>query len=379
MRKLRVGIWLEEGYVANAGGGFSYFSYMIDLIKTYSFEHAEIIFLGKEKKAIENTIHKNYFFIEKYRIKTIKNLFSKKIYNTRFSEEASRVVDVIYYLVPSEGVPHIEHIPFIYTLWDLGHITTYPFPEIISTDYPFEKRKLHHEISLPKALMIIAESETGKKQLLQHIPTCENKIRVIPMPPSPFVYSKSPPSKPVAISSETYFIHYPAQFWAHKNHYNLIIAFKNILQKHPNLKLVLTGSDKGNKKYISDLWRETGIAEAIIDLGFISADEMKWLYLNSAGLVMPTFLGPTNIPVLDAKILGCPVACSDLTGHREQIGEYGIYFNPAKPEEIEYAVLEMLTRGKSPTETEVKFNDDSILQELDKCFFDIARIRFCWQ
>jgi glycosyltransferase involved in cell wall biosynthesis len=276
-------------------------------------------------------------------------------------------------------VPYIDDIPFIYTLWDLGHLTTYPFPEITSTDYPFEKRKTHHDISLPKALMIIVESETGKKQLLQHIPLYENKIRVISMPPSPFVNDKMLPSKPAGISSETYFIHYPAQFWAHKNHYNLIIAFKNILQDYPNLKLVLTGSDKGNKKYLMDLWIEMGIANAIIDLGFITNEEMKWLYLNSAGLVMPTFLGPTNIPVIDAKLLGCPVACSDLPGHREQIGDYGIYFNPEKSEDIQNAVVKMLDQGKSVADPNIYFDRLSILEQLDQCFLDLSKIRFCWE
>ena len=34
---------------------------------------------------------------------------------------------------------------------------------------------------------------------------------------------------------------------------------------------------------------------------------------------MPTFFGPTNIPVLEAWALGCPVLTSDIRGIREQV------------------------------------------------------------
>ncbi|MEZ4879119.1 MAG: glycosyltransferase [Chitinophagales bacterium] len=85
------------------------------------------------------------------------------------------------------------------------------------------------------------------------------------------------------------FIHYPAQFWSHKNHYNLLLAFKVII-KYPNLKLILTGSNKGNKAYIINLINHLDLSQKVIDLGFISREELKWLYLNSFGLVMPTFL-----------------------------------------------------------------------------------------
>src|SRR5207253_1351991 len=42
------------------------------------------------------------------------------------------------------------------------------------------------------------------------------------------------------------FLFYPAQFWAHKNHVNLLHALRLLHDEHSlELRLVLTGSDQG--------------------------------------------------------------------------------------------------------------------------------------
>jgi len=40
------------------------------------------------------------------------------------------------------------------------------------------------------------------------------------------------------------FFFYPAQFWAHKNHFGLVSAFARFLKSNPDYKLVLSGTDK---------------------------------------------------------------------------------------------------------------------------------------
>jgi glycosyltransferase involved in cell wall biosynthesis len=176
------------------------------------------------------------------------------------------------------------------------------------------------------------------------------------------------------------FIHYPAQFWAHKNHYNLLVAFRNVLNEFPDLKLIFTGSDKGNKNYITSLIKEMKLNNSVIDLGFVSNEELKWLYLNSSGLVMPTLLGPTNMPLLEAAELNCPVACSNFPGHIEQLGDYGYYFNPESPEEIAQVLVKMLNENKDQKIKKYvsKFNISETIKQIDKSFSEIKQIRFTW-
>ena len=63
---------------------------------------------------------------------------------------------------------------------------------------------------------------------------------------------------------------------------------------------------------------------------------------------MPTLLGPTNMPLLEAACLDCPVICSDLEGHREMLGDYALYFNPYSPEDISFTLGSFLsTKAKN--------------------------------
>jgi glycosyltransferase involved in cell wall biosynthesis len=61
---------------------------------------------------------------------------------------------------------------------------------------------------------------------------------------------------------------------------------------------------------------------------------------------MPTFLGPTNMPLLEAQTLGAPVICSDFEGHREICAHGAEYVDPSNAEEIRTAMKSMLNVEK---------------------------------
>jgi glycosyltransferase involved in cell wall biosynthesis len=53
---------------------------------------------------------------------------------------------------------------------------------------------------------------------------------------------------------------------------------------------------------------------------------------------MPTFFGPTNIPILEAWALDCPVITSDIRGVREQAGDAALLVDPTSPEALADAI-----------------------------------------
>jgi glycosyltransferase involved in cell wall biosynthesis len=397
MRKLRVGVWLYEDIKPEEGGWYSYYSQLINKIGEYTFKDAEIVFLSDSAAAYRGKVI-NVHVIErdlkkKFRIYRMllkccnffdfghvrfKNLLKKKIRDDerRLHRELYAVADVIYYPVQRCNFPFF---PYIYTQWDWGHISMFAFPEV-SMNNRFESRKKWHDNIVQKALFVFTESNTGKQEAIRYLNLNADRIKVVPLFPSSIVDKKITPVKPESIGENLFFIHYPAQYWAHKNHYNLIIAFKEIVKEFPHLKLILTGSDKGNKSYILSLIKELLLTSNVLDLGFVKLEELKWIYLNSQGLVMPTFLGPTNMPLLEAAELQCPVACSHLKGHVEQLAEYGYYFNPLKPEEIAAAVRLMISdkqKGIMKKYTSI-FNIDNTMKAIDEAFSEIRDIRFCW-
>jgi glycosyltransferase involved in cell wall biosynthesis len=397
MRKLRVGVWIYDNYKPEMGGGFGYYNQLINALGNYNFKDAEIVFISYSNTIVDFPFN-NYYSIKtkKYDynplslkqrlINKVANKFGIRIFGITdkaylenqddLKKELYQIIDVLYYLQPT---CELHNFPYIYTLWDLGHLSSYAFPEVTMNNC-FEYRKSHHELYPYKAIKIFSESETGKNDIVKYLSINEERIDVIPIFPSEIVHDNCNSKKPIQMEEDDFFIHYPAQFWAHKNHYSLVIAFKQISIIYPNLKLVFTGADKGNKSYILRLIKELNIKDNVIYLGFIDIEELKWLYLNSQGLVMPTFLGPTNMPLLEAAELGCPVACSDLEGHKEQLGNYGYYFNPQNTNSISSSIKEMIEDNKKGIikEYNSKFNIENALIQIDKSFSEVKNIRFCW-
>ena len=60
----------------------------------------------------------------------------------------------------------------------------------------------------------------------------------------------------------------------------------------------------------------------------LTEEEIASFYKHALALVMPSYLGPTNIPLIEAREFNCPVLCSDLDGHKEILGSEAIYFPP---------------------------------------------------
>ncbi len=61
---------------------------------------------------------------------------------------------------------------------------------------------------------------------------------------------------------------------------------------------------------------------------------MAGLYAGATALIMPTFFGPTNIPVLEAWSFSCPVLTSDIRGIREQAGDAAVLVDPRSVDAI---------------------------------------------
>ncbi len=70
---------------------------------------------------------------------------------------------------------------------------------------------------------------------------------------------------------------------------------------------------------------------------------MGAVYAGAAALVMPTFHGPTNIPVLEAWVYGCPVITSNVRGIRDQAGDAAVLVDPSSVDEIAEGIRKLWT------------------------------------
>ena len=65
---------------------------------------------------------------------------------------------------------------------------------------------------------------------------------------------------------------------------------------------------------------------------------MRYIYKKSFATAFVSFLGPTNIPPLEAISLNSPLICSNVYGMKEQMQNTAIYVDPKNPIEIYKAI-----------------------------------------
>lgn len=386
MKPFKIGIWIDEHIYPNLGGAVSYTQKLINGIDAKKFnDQLEIIFVGFnldkkfDKALISIPFKENY--LEKKRNNALHKIFGIKLerkdlprnYAKAISFLKAQDVQLLFYLTPQV---QINNFPYIITNWDLAHKSTFAFPEF-SMNGQFDYREKYFSKILNEALLICCESEQGKLEIENAYAIEPSKIKILPMFAGNIIDDEVSIVKPKWLDDGSSFFLYPAQFWPHKNHYNLILAFKDFLSSHPNFKLVLTGSDKGNLSYINEVIIKNGITSNIIIAGFVDNSILKWLYKNAKGLVFPSFLGPTNMPLLEAQHFGCPIACSNLKGHKALLLNEAIYFEPTAVTSIKKAMDLLAEIDKPKTKLYIKHVANE-LTLLENIFIESKAIRKTW-
>lgn len=396
---MKIGVWLGFELKESAGGAFSYTDRLIQLIDEHPFPKGiEICFVsllggGNFNKQITSLIDfpqslvkliktQNLLYrvvrrlIQRYILwKGIKGLMGRKD------------IKLMYYIHQGECLD--SNFPFIATNWDIGHRSTHSFPEVIWDGKPFEVRENFYRNILPKALMIFCESETGKKEIMQYTNIGEHKIRIFPMFGGSVTMVQLSNDKAHEIlesydlQKHKYFF-YPAQFWAHKNHVGLIKAYAKVLEKYPDFKLVLSGSDKGNKDYIKSIISELGIEKKVVFLGFVPIETLYCMYKHATALVMASHFGPTNMPPIEAMEIGCPVACSDLGGHREILADAASYFDSYDVNSIFGALTDIIENNNryrdliTTQKIDSSYSNRCAMPKLEELLTEVVNIRLNW-
>jgi glycosyltransferase involved in cell wall biosynthesis len=402
----------------SAGGGFNYAMDIISEIDRYNFDPSvRFIFLSfspyKEpylKHVSNKEIFRvpstsafssrylnafsnvyNFFFNGKYRIgRKLNSLARRRLKLSNVKAIKDKNIHLLFYPVQQEAL--YDDIPFVSNNWDLGHLSTYSFPELIAGNQ-YEYRNYWYNTTLRKAFAIFTESEQGKDELRKYLHINPDKIKIVPHFYSAHSFLQDNLDeieflKKNSLMKDQY-LFYPAQFWAHKNHYNLIEGFNQFIgnDTQKNIKLVLTGADQGNLQYVLKLIREKNLENHIQYLGFVSKAEISVLYKNALCLIFPSFLGPSNLPLIEALYHDCLVMCSDLEGHREMCNDAALYFNPEIPADISDTILKMIDKNtqsnlRSARDNWVKsdyYSSQKVMGILEKNFLELRNIRLCWQ
>ena len=362
---LRVGISVG-GYRAEGGGGWVFMEALLDALKTYPTEH-QFMVLDKSTDDVGDDSNRgvlSYLPAPRYALHRTKNQIAAEI-RKAVPERLRRGINYfrapnrdrlplrdaiktvrpdIFWFMHAPGFP--LDVPYIATVWDLEHRKQPYLPEASYTGFAWPDREQAYRAVLPRASFIIAGTETGKREVMQFYGVDEPRVKVIPMPAPP-VTSEGPRTRDGTIAKKFgipgNFILYPAQFFPHKNHYNLIRALDALRSDHGiHINLVLTGTDRGNRHYVHDVIDELRLTDQVFDLGFIPREDLRALYQSAVALVFVSLMGPDNIPPLEAFAWGCPAIVGEIPGAKDQLGDAALLCRPTDPADIARKIKELL-------------------------------------
>jgi len=348
---MKIGVYLDE-YKPEDGGGYTMQSELFRALCNVRNESAhEFVVISlpnhriaeKSRAAGFTWIADNKFslfeLIGEFLARTWPNFRRRFHWRSSFERKArAEGVDFIWFLGPR---PRQIDLPYLTIVLDLQHRKQPWFPEVSEYGEWNTRERLLSEF-LRRAAGIIVGTKAGKREVAHFFQVPDECIHILPHPTPDFGQSRSV-SEEIAPDPtlQPGFLFYPAQFWAHKNHVNLLLALKHLADEGLKIPLVLTGSDFGNQSFVKAQIAELNLEDQVRILGFIDQGQLKWLYRNALALSYLSFFGPENLPPLEAFTLGCPVIASNVDGSEEQLGDAALLVDPKNPREIASAVRKL--------------------------------------
>lgn len=270
-------------------------------------------------------------------------------------------INVVYFLTPYL-FEHVE-IPYFAVIRQVAHRIFPHFPEF-STNIVFERREKKLKLFLQGASKIVTFNPVVKNDIKTLYDIIDENIDIIPMPYPNWI--KSAQSSDEVIKqynlSKNSYIFYPASFWTHKNHIRLILAAQIIKEQNMNLKVIFSGIDRGNKKYLINSVKKLDLEDDVVFLDYVNQNELAALYKNAYAVVYPSLVGADSIVALEAMYFDCPVLISNHTGYNHQLRNSVLYFNPLDETDI----LEKLNYLNNQVQKqELISNGDILIKEYD--------------
>jgi glycosyltransferase involved in cell wall biosynthesis len=241
--------------------------------------------------------------------------------------------------------PDLAIFPHVLTMCDLQHVH---FPEFFSPGEWQERDSLYRG-SCERARHILCISEYTRQDLHAQYGIPLDRMTTVWVIPSRAAWLTLPPDRArtllAGMGLETgRFFFFPAHPWPHKNHARLIEAMALIAKDlPPEVRLVLTGKPFPEGHPALAAIAGARLERRVVHLGYRSPLEIRALYGGALALVFPSLFEGFGMPVAEAMIAGCPVACSNTTSLPEIAGDAAIQFDPASVPSIAGALLRLAT------------------------------------
>lgn len=341
---MRIGVNTLYLLPGRVGGSETYIANIIKWLVSLDKDNEYIVFINNECKGYFENISPN--------IKTVQC-------NVNASSRVKRVIweqILLPFQIKKQKIdllfsggftaPFLSPVKSVLMIFDMQHINQ---PENFSPVFLFFLKTIIF-VSVKSSDHILTLSNNSKEDIVKHYELLPDCVTPTYLASDRDVFYKRGDDEVVMVLKKygikKPYIHYAAAILPHKNHISLLNAFKNIKEKFPDLKLVLTGardySDNNITKHIASL----GLDSDVVLLGWLSFDEVASIYSGAELFVFPSTHEGFGMPVLEAMCTDTPVISSNIEPLKEIVGDGALLFDPHNEDSIKEAMLSVLENNE---------------------------------
>jgi glycosyltransferase involved in cell wall biosynthesis len=142
------------------------------------------------------------------------------------------------------------------------------------------------------------------------------------------------------------YVHYPANFWPHKDHATALAALRELDGALGDVCLVLTGAAATGWPAVADRVRELGLEHRVCMLGYVERSTLVEVLRGARALLFPSRFEGFGAPVLEAFHVGAPVVATTAGSVPEVAGDAALLVEPGDAPGLAAALARVQTDGE---------------------------------
>ncbi|UCC53200.1 MAG: glycosyltransferase family 4 protein, partial [Anaerolineaceae bacterium] len=217
--------------------------------------------------------------------------------------------------------------PKVVTMVDAIHER---FPELF-TEPRHEQLRIRMRRCLSSADIVIAISETTKKDIVQIYELDAARIRVIPLACSDNLVSTESNRLTEERSGNPPFFLYVGRRGAYKD-FETILTAMSLSSNVRNAQIVAVGPPATSRE--TERLKSLGLDDRVTMLNDVGDRQLESLYRNAMALLFPSLYEGFGIPLLEAMACGCPIIASRIPSTLEVARDCPIYFEAGNAEQL---------------------------------------------
>ena len=319
--------------------------------------------LGFFQRALIHLTNYNIFFYKINKLLKIRNKFEEYLKKNNF--------DFIIFTSTSQHSLYLTETNYCLWVQDVDHRDYLEYPEVGNLPLFLWKEGIY-EKAIKRASIIITGCDIVKKRIISLYNCLTDRILVINQEPSLSVqnFDKNKNIEENLVFLKKYeipkkYIFYPAMYFPHKNHRLILDSLKIInFNEKKDVSAIFCGYDKGYLQKLKEYSKKIKIGHKVKFLEFIEDEEIPFFYINSIALVMPTLMGPNNIPPWEAFKLKVPVFYSKFGNVESVLKDAVYYIDQFDPKYLAEGIVKLIN-DKTIKENLIK-KGENLINNIDK-------------